>query len=103
MENYPKGLLVEIMGTPSNRYGVTSNQKTALLIGENIEGELVNLGKTNIPILKLVKGYGQREYMAIPFDIDLNKNRAMFGGQFVYSSDSRFPSEQPIHVHNWFE
>lgn len=27
----------------------------------------------------------------------------MFGGQFIYSSDSRFPSDQPIHIHDRFE
>jgi len=91
-----KGLLVEIMGTDCTNHGVTSGHKQAILVGEGIP-EIFEPG--DLPVLKLAKGYGTRKYIALP----VNKNGGMFGGHFIYSSDSRFPSDAPIHVHDRYE
>jgi hypothetical protein len=32
-----------------------------------------------------------------------NSNGPMFGGNFIYSSDSRFPSKYPIPIHDRYE
>jgi hypothetical protein len=41
-------------------------------------------------------------FHAIPFDIPVGV-ATMFGGNFIYSSDSRFPCDYPIPVHDRIE
>ncbi len=59
------------------------------------------------PAVKLVRrklGFGSKEYEyvhAIPYD--QAEQRGMFGGTFIYSSDSRFPSKNPIPLHDRVE
>ena len=38
-----------------------------------------------------------------PSATTLHKVGPMFGGNFVYTSDSRFPSDYPIPIHDRFE
>tara|TARA_R100000951_G_scaffold100714_1_gene91610 strand:+ start:106 stop:453 length:348 start_codon:yes stop_codon:yes gene_type:complete len=40
---------------------------------------------------------------AVPASIAKGNKRPMFGGNFVYASDSRFPSDAPIHIHDRIE
>jgi len=95
-----KGLIVDVMGDDCTNHGVTSGKDRALLVGEGIP-EIFEAD--DMPILKIVPGYGSREYMAIPYDCDISKTYAMFGGHFIYSCDGRFPYDHPIHVHDRFE
>lgn len=60
-------------------------------------------------VLFLVKGYGSRKVMAVPRDEFIESHNmqrsfiAMNGGCFIYTSDSRFPSDSPIFLHDRFE
>ena len=59
------------------------------------------------PAVRLIRrniGWGKNEYNyihAIPYDQP--EHRGMFGGTFIYSSDSRFPAKFPIPLHDRVE
>ena len=95
-----KGLLVWVYRPhfDCTNGGVTSHNNTVLLIGENVP-EIFEPG--DLPVLKLVKrqlsGDDKPPYLhAQPIE----GNGYMMGGNFIYSSDSRFPSNYPIPVHD---
>ena len=96
-----KGLLVEIMGDDCTNHGVTSGKTKAIIYGPGIPEIFESDEET--PALKIVPGYGTREFMAVPEIQPAGGMGPMFGGHFVYTSDSRFPAGQPIHVHDRFE
>lgn len=52
----------------------------------------------DMPMVELRENYG------IPRAVAINCTKwAMFGGCFIYSSDSRFPNDQPIKLFDRFE
>jgi len=95
-----RGLMVEIMGSDCTNNGVTSEKEHILLLCEDGPFKI----KEGDSYLTLMKGWGGRALMAVSV-IDGIPKAGMFGGHFIYSSDSRFTkfSGQPIHVHDRFE
>jgi len=75
--------------------GVTSKHKQVVLIGEGV-AEVFAPSET-APALRLVRktGYLYAEPVHQPNGVGW-----MFGGNFIYSSDSRFPLRFPIPVHD---
>lgn len=61
------------------------------------EDDLANRG-TAATILVEGKA-GNRTYLKPKGEVEYT----MFGGNFVYSSDSRFPYDRPVHVHDRVE
>ncbi len=105
----PKGLLVDIMGTDCTNGGITSKQKMAILVLPNRAIGPVETEGSDFPVLTILQGRFGRLTIAVPADENgfpkyPNRN-PMFGGHFIYSSDSRFSqiSDQPVHVHDRFE
>lgn len=99
-----KGLLVSIMGDDSTNGGVTSGKKMAILVGSDIP-RIFEVSEEH-PAMKIIKGAGTREHIAVPYDHEERSKGViggMFGGHFIYCSDSRFPYEHPIHVHDRYE
>jgi hypothetical protein len=98
------GIIVDIIGTNATNGGITSGKKVALLVdpkNPNFGPRLVKDHKHDMPVLIVLSCYtNKRHFMA--FDA-ITLQSGMFGGHFIYTSDSRFPSEQPIHVHDRFE
>lgn len=99
-----KGMLVSIYrDSPAtgNAYPnlVTDTADRALLVGETVPG-IFDAG--SYPVLVLSKRMGR--WIATP-DVPCPKDACgfMFGGNFIYCSDSRFPSEYPIPVHDRYE
>lgn len=87
--------------------GITSNVDMIIIVGEGIEGPFeVDPGEACLELRK--KNVGGDEYLyAVPVD---GRDTAgmvgpMFGGNFVYSSDSRFRRvcKYPIPVHDRWE
>ena len=93
---------VSIMGMDCTNNGVTSGKENALLIVNEEIDENQDSFVGDIPVLKIVSGRGGREYIAVPVKAGKNEY-PMFGGQFIYTSDSRFPFSNPIHVHDRYE
>lgn len=99
-----KGMLVDIYkpadGTDCTLRGVTSRSVRALLIAGD-EQELTEVRsalRDKYPILILEKDYVPGYVRVVP--VSNYKIRWTFGGNFIYSSDSRFPSPYPIPVHD---
>ena len=94
-----KGIMVSILedkqiGNCSNN-GISSKYSSVLLIGLEIPGNTEI--RDNVPTVILQK---RNEYITCrpctpPYGVGY-----MFGGCFVYSSDSRFPSQYPIPLHD---
>lgn len=99
-----KGMTVEIYrragGIDCTNYGISSRVDKFTLIGPDIP-ELISPSKS-APAIKIVeKEAFQRQYQsAYP---DGYENKAMFGGNFIYSSDSRFPYPYPVKIHDRIE
>lgn len=54
-------------------------------------------------IIKDFVNGGQPRLRAIPADLLESGKWTMFGGNFLYTSDSRFPSDAPIKIHDRVE
>jgi hypothetical protein len=104
-----KGMLVYVYrnGADCTAGGITSKVDMIIIVGEGIEGPFeVDPGEAFLELRK--KNVGGDEYLyAVPVD---GRDTAgmvgpMFGGNFVYSSDSRFRRvcPYPIPVHDRWE
>lgn len=108
-----KGLLVWVYRNNSfgdcSANGISSRHDSFILCGEDVD-EIFEV-KDCTPALMLVKRELQHtndkkgEYYihAVPVINGKLKINGMFGGNFVYSNDSRFPSYSPIPIHDRFE
>jgi len=47
--------------------------------------------------------FGKEAWYAVPAGLYKNNKRTMFGGNFIHTSDSRFPGRAPIPVHDRVE
>ena len=47
--------------------------------------------------------FGKHDKIAVPYTIYKSGRHSMFGGNFTYTSDSRFPCEAPIAIHDRIE
>lgn len=85
--------------------GVTSKYDTFLLVGEGIP-ELFEAREGEV-VLRLVKrNIGGKEYLHVEPTEEITRGRwVMFGGNFIFSSDSRFRnvSQYPLAVHDRIE
>lgn len=93
-----KGMLVNVLrdsnGGSTHYINRFHRAKTMLIIGEGIPE--VFEADNNTPVGFLKQGALGR----LIITPDVSRTDFAFGGAFVYSSDSRFPSNQPIHIHD---
>jgi hypothetical protein len=47
--------------------------------------------------------FGKFSQIAVPYSIYKTGRHSMMGGNFLYTSDSRFPSDAPIAIHDRIE
>lgn len=86
--------------------GISSRYDSLILIGEGVEGpNTVDLDNPPENVVKLVKRriYAGIEYLHVePLDGIHAGGKKFYsdGGAFCYSSDSRFPSHQPLSIHD---
>jgi hypothetical protein len=89
--------------------GVSRQHNRLTLVGPDISGPFEPT--EDAPAVKIVrrklrgKDGGFIEYMHLePIDAKYNGGRwLMFGGNVAYTSDSRFPSDYPLKIHDRFE
>ena len=100
-----KGLLVNVLrskGGGATNGGVSSKYDDLLLVGEGVP-EIFDEDEA-YPTVTLIKHqlHGEdRPYLSVkPYSIEVH---SMMGGNFIWSSDSRFPSRQPIAIHDRVE
>jgi len=101
-----KGLLVFVLraaGGSCTNGGVTDKYDKFILTGEGIPEIFAPSEET--PELRLVKRMfsGKPYYHAEPVDQPENMVGPMAGGNYIKTSDSRFPIDYPIGVHDRFE
>lgn len=56
-----------------------------------------------LPVYEVIYRAQWKDYIAVPLNYPTGKAGPMFGGNFVYTSDSRFPVRHPIPIHDRFE
>lgn len=100
-----KGMMVEIYqnkrGRNCSNGGVSSKHNEVILVGNNVPEIFEPTEKMPAVLLKSKPGIGGPYLYAVPIEKqDPNKTGYMFGGCFIYCSDSRFPSQQPIPLHD---
>ena len=98
-----KGIMVNVLRSQhdSTNNGVTSRFNRFILVDGEVTGPFEPDRKT--PALKLVRRtiYGKPYVHAEPLDpVPAGHVGYMFGGNFIYTSDSRFPNRYPIPVHD---
>lgn len=110
--NKVKGLLVFVyrdnLGDCTNG-GISSRYDRLILIGDGVDGPMtVDLDDPAENVVKLVKRriFNGEEYFHVePLDGCFAGGGKWYsaGGNFAYTSDSRFPSRQPLSVHDRHE
>ena len=85
-------------GSDCTNNGISSRYTNATITGEGIEGPFSP--SDDAPEMVIIKDEicGRERIRAIPKDLHESKLWVMFGGNFVYSSDSRFPANAPIMI-----
>ncbi len=98
-----KGMFVDIYrhgGPDTSNHGVSQNMETILLIGPGIPKMYPVADR---PVLQLIKKtVAGRCQMAAEPDTPPEAGNIgwMFGGNFVFSPNSRFPGKVPIPIHD---
>lgn len=110
-ENAPrKGMLVNVYatkdGSDCTNGGITSYHKQLIMVGKGIP-EIFKAKADGSNCIEYVERemFGKECNICVPLNQpELKKmNGPMFGGNFVYTSDSRFPHNNPVPVHDRFE
>jgi hypothetical protein len=104
-----KGLLVHVLTDPHTggctNGGITTRHHQFILTGDGVEGPFTP--DESVPELRLVRrNIGRGEYLhAEPVEAPRDERTVgpMFGGNFITTSDSRFPNRYPIPVHDRWE
>jgi hypothetical protein len=96
-----QSVLVFIMGNDCTNRGVTSGKDSAILLLKPVDKETFK-PSPNTPTLELRPRRMSKVPMAVPYGTPEGVY-PMFDGHWVYTSDSRFPFEHPIPVHDRFE
>lgn len=105
-----KGLLVSVYrkcGNPMfsgdcTNGGISSKFGTLVLVGDDVPEVLTP--RDDMPAIRLIKRkvMGMEFWIAAPLDAKFEGQGGgfpyMFGGNFLYTSDSRFPSDAPIKI-----
>lgn len=83
--------------------GLTSKKDSLMFVFDGVESPFET--KEDEDYLVLVKRtiFGKEVLSAVPKSILDKGYGSMFGGNFIYTSDSRFPSDAPIKVHDRVE
>lgn len=90
------------LGDCSNN-GLTSKyDHLNLYHGDLNEEEINELPEDSLILIERVL-FGKQANYAVPVEIYKTKRHSMAGGNWVYTSDSRFPSDAPIAVHDRVE
>ena len=109
-----KGLSVSVYRNASNNGydctndGISSKHDQFVLIGDGVP-EIFTPTEEHPAIRLILRDVGRfgKFYIAAPLDAKFEGTNGgfpyMFGGNFLYSSDSRFPSDAPIKIFDRLE
>lgn len=101
-----KGLLANVFsddGPDCTNGGVSSFFSKGVLIGEGVP-EVFDADVANAkPGYVLMKNERTGHMYVVPESYMNIKEQCMFGGNFLYTCDSRFPSKYPLPIHDRLE
>lgn len=103
------GILVEVYrcaGGDCSRNGVSAHANTCLLVLPEGGPFKVHAKWPTLvydPRTDMSKRFGYPCGIVIPKRLVKSQKNVMFGGNFVYTSDSRFPSRAPLPIHDRVE
>ena len=102
-----KGMLVDVYRTATSdctNGGVSSNNNTFILVGPGVP-QIHEVDEDSDAVLYLhERKIGGETYLSCRSNkVHLGFNGPMMGGNFIYSSDSRFPTGKPIPIHDRYE
>jgi hypothetical protein len=99
-----KGIIVYVLrkvdGYDCTKNGISSKYQEFVLIGDNIKGDTLPSKKRPALELSFSVIAGKPYLKAIPLG---SKEECMFGGNYITSSEARFPHDYPIPVHDRIE
>lgn len=99
-----KGMMVDVYRNSyvdTTNGGISRNTDTLLLVGDDVP-EIVEYNSTAPAIKIMCRRFGERDYFYAKPVVHEHRH-TMFGGNFIYSSDSRFPFDYPIPIHDRVE
>jgi hypothetical protein len=99
-----RGLLCNVYRSSYNydctNNGISSTQNTLILDGT--DGPFEGNEENSVKLVK--KQFSHGEYVHVePLFSPVGKIGPMFGGNFLWTSDSRFPMKYPIPIHDRYE
>jgi hypothetical protein len=83
--------------------GLTSRVNTVDLYYGDINTEVLDKLEEDVLVLVKRQLFGRNADYAVPYSVLKSGKHSMMGGNFIYTSDSRFPDERPIPVHDRVE
>ena len=90
------------MGDSTNN-GLTSKKDNLMLVFDGVKSPFKTKEGEDYLVLDTVNVGGKTYTFAVPKSIKDSGKHSMFGGNFIYTSDSRFPFDNPIKVHDRVE
>ena len=88
----------------STANGLTSREDSIILHhGQDVDLADLTLIPDDELVLVERELFGKPAWYAKPAGLLKSNTHSMFGGNFIYTSDSRFPSRAPIQVHDRVE
>jgi len=102
LEALPVQVYKSSLGDSSSN-GITSKNDRLLLVFDGLSSPFkTNEDEDYLVLIK--RNIGGKEYLsAKPQSLIESNTHSMFGGNFIFTSDSRFPSSYPIPVHDRVE
>ena len=102
-----EGLLVSVYrsgGSDCTNGGISGKVNGGLITGDGVDCKVFTPSEEN-PHYVIIKDNvcGRERIRAVPADLLESGKWTMFGGNFLYTSDSRFPSNAPIAIHDRVE
>ena len=83
--------------------GLTSRVNMVDLYYGEVNTEVLDELEEDVLVLIKRNLWGRNADYAVPYSIIKEGVHSMFGGNFIYTSDSRFPDDRPIPVHDRVE
>ena len=88
----------------STANGLTSKKDSIILhYGDGVDLTDLTLIPDDELVLVERQLFGKASWYAVPVKIYKSNKHSMFGGNFIHTSDSRFPGRAPIPVHDRVE
>lgn len=102
MNKIPTYVYKNSLGDCTNNGLTSKHDRLMLCYGDLNQEEINELPEDSLILIERVL-WGKPAPYAVPVEIYKSGRHSMAGGNFVYTSDSRFPGSAPLSVHDRVE